>query len=133
MLAVILFAITLQTLLGGAVSGIATYPATTVSITSIGGLVSALSSAGGPALLFHASLGVLIFLMGVGAALAALRYHKRSVIATTTLGLAMITLAMTGGFLWASSDFTNTVGVTLMGSMATFAYAFLFLALYYTK
>jgi len=133
MLAVILFAITVQILLGGAVSGIATYPTTAVSITSIGGLISALSSAGGPALLFHATLGVFIFLMGIGIAFVSLRHHRRSVTAMAIVGLTTISLAMIGGYLWASSDFTNTGTMTLMGSMATFAYAFLFLTLYFTK
>ncbi len=133
MLAVILLAITVQILLGGAVSGIASYPTTAVSITSLGGLVSALSSAGGPALLLHATLGVFIFLIGIGIAFASLRYHNRKVSVMAALGLVTISLALVGGFLWALSDFTNTGAMTLMGSMATFAYAVLFLTLYFTK
>jgi hypothetical protein len=133
MLSVILVAVTVQILLGGAVSGIATYPSKPVRIDSVGGLISAISSAGGPALLLHATLGVLIFVMGIGVAFSSLRYHKRSVTIMAALDLVTISLALAGGFLWASSDFSNTGAVTLMGSMATIAYAFLFLTLYFTK
>jgi len=133
MLAVTLIAITFQIFFGGAVAGTATYPTTSVSITSVSGLISALSSAGGPILLIHASLGVLILLMGIGTTFVALRYHKRSVTATTLLGLLSIILAVVGGYLWSSSDFTNTGAIPLMGNAATGAYAFLFLSLYYTK
>ena len=71
--------------------------------------------------------------MGIGVAFSSLRYHKRSVTIMAALDLVTISLALAGGFLWASSDFSNTGAVTLMGSMATIAYAFLFLTLYFTK
>jgi hypothetical protein len=133
MLAVTLIAITLQIFFGGLVAGTATYSATAVGITSVSGLIAALSTAGGPALLIHASLGVLILLMGIGTTFIALRYHKRSVTVTTLLGLLSISLAVLGGYLWSSSDFTNVAALPLMGNAATGAYAFLFLSLYYTK
>jgi uncharacterized protein YybS (DUF2232 family) len=132
MLAAVLVAVTLQVVLGEEVSFIANYPVTPVANGSIGSLLSAMWSAAGPSLIIHAFLGVLVVLIGIWTTVVALRYHKRSVTATAVLALVSLVIAILGGFIWASSDFANELGTTLMQNAALVAYVFLLLALYFT-
>jgi hypothetical protein len=133
MLTVTLIAITLQVVFGFIVGGIANYPSTATSISSIGDLLSAMWSAAGPSIMLHAFWGVLVVLMGVGTTRIALRYHKRNVTATSALGLVSLVVALLGGFIFASSDFVSGGGILLMVGGVLGAYAFLFLALRFAR
>ena len=104
-----------------------------VSIGSIGSLLSAMWSAAGATIMIHALWGLLVLLMAIGTTPIALRYHKRSVTATSVLALVSMVLAVLGGLVWAASDFSNGGGIALIVNGALGAYAFFFLALYYTK
>lgn len=123
----------LQFTFGEIVSASANYPATPVPINSISQLFSAISSAGGTILFVHAFTGLFLFLMVVGTLAIAVRYHRRNVTNSVALGVLSMLIAVLGGYVWASSDFSNGGGILLMVNGALAAYSFLFIALYYTR
>jgi hypothetical protein len=133
MLVVSLVIVIVQVFFGEVVSGSATYPAASVQLNSIGDLITAMNSAAGPALLVHAFFGILVLLSVLGTAVIAVRYHKRSVTVSALLSLVSVVLAVLGGYVWASSDFSNPGGVILMVNGALGTFGMLFVTLYYTK
>lgn len=133
MVTVSLVVIIVQLFFGEIVSAVATYPATPVQLNSIGDVITAMNSAAGAVLLIHAFFGLIVFLTVLGTTVTAVRYHKRSVTRAAVLSLVSIVLAVLGGYIWASSDFSNGGGILLMVNGALAAFGFLFLTLYYTK
>ncbi len=133
MITVSLVVIIVQVFFGEIVSAAAVYPSTPVQLNSVGDIISAMNSAAGPVLLVHAFFGILVFLSVLGTTVAAVRYHKRSVTRAAALSLVSIVVALLGGYLWASSDFSNGAGILLMVNGALAAFGLLFLTLYYTK
>lgn len=123
----------IQFVFGEFVGAAATYPANPVPINSLGELFSAMSSTVGPILFVHAFTGLLLFLMTVGTVVAAVRYHKRNVTTSVSAGVLSMLISVLGGYIWASSDFSNGGGILLMVNGALAAYSFLFIALYFTK
>jgi len=123
----------LQFVFGEFVSAFATYPTTTTQISSMNDLFSAMESAAGPILFVHAFNGVLLFLMAIGTMVVALRYHRKAITTSAALAVVSMLIAVVGGYVWASSDFSNGGGILLMVNGALGAYSFLFLMLYYTK
>ena len=133
MITVTLILITLQIFFGETVGAVASYPSTAVAINSIGDLISAMSSAAGPIIFVHVFNGLLILLAAIGTLMIAMRYHKRSETTMAVLGFISVIIALMGGFIFADSDFANGGGIILMVNGALGAYAFFFLALYFTK
>lgn len=133
MITVSLIVIIVQLFFGEIVSAVAVYPATAVQLNSIGDILSAMNTAAGPILLVHAFFGLFVFLAVLGTTVTALRYHKRSVTRSAVLSLVSIIVALLGGYVWASSDFSNGGGILLMVNGALAAFGLLFLTLYYTK
>jgi len=62
-----------------------------------------------------------------------LRYHRRSVKIAAVLGLITVIIAGLGGYLFVLSGFSNGGNSMQMGGTFEFAFAFYFIALYYTK
>jgi len=133
MITVSLVVMIVQLFFGEIVSAVAVYPATSVQLNSFGDIISAMSSAAGAILLVHAFFGLIVFLSVLGTTVVALRYHKRSVTTAAVLSLVSTVLAVLGGYVWASSDFSNGGGILLMVNGALAAFGLLFLTLYYTK
>src|SRR5208337_135690 len=133
MLAVTLIALTLQVLIGLYVGGEANYPVTPANIGSIGGILSAMSSAAGPAILLHAFWGVLVLLMGIGTAVIARRFQNASVTISSFAGLFSLLIALLGGLVFAVSDFASGAGILFMVIGAIASYAFLLLTFYFTR
>jgi hypothetical protein len=107
-------AVAIQVVLGFTAAGIAVYPATSSGFGSIGGFFSALSTAGGPVLLIHAGLGIVVFAAALVTGVTAIRHPKRLVKITSVLGLIFVLVALTGGALWSTSDFSIQAGPFLM-------------------
>lgn len=133
MITVSIVTIIVQLFFGEIVSAVAVYPTTSVQLNSVGDIISAMNSAAGSVLLVHAFFGLFVFLSVLGTTVVALRYHKRSVTRAAILSLLSIVIALLGGYLWASSDFSNGGGILLMVNGALAAFGLLFLTLYYTK
>ena len=133
MIVVTLVLITLQVALGEIVGAGGNYPSTGTPINSIGDLITAMSNAAGPMIFVHVGNGLLILIAALGTLFLALRYHKRSETTAVVLGFVAVILALLGGYVFADSDFQNGGGIILMVNSALGAYAFFFLALYYTK
>lgn len=133
MIVVSLVVIVLQVFFGEIVSIVVDYPTTPVQLNSIGDVISAMNSAGGTVLLVHGFFGLFVFLSVLGTTVSAVRYHKRSVTRAAVLSLVSIIVAVLGGYVWASSDFSNGGGILLMVNGALAAFGLLFLTLYYTK
>jgi heme A synthase len=107
-------AVAIQVVLGFVAGGIAVYPATSSSFSSVGDFFSALSAAGGPVLLAHSGLGIIVFLAALVTGVRAIRYPKRLVKITSVLGLIFVLVALLGGIVWSTSDFSNQAGPGLM-------------------
>jgi hypothetical protein len=133
MLAVTLIALTLQVVFGFIVGGEANYPATAVGAATIGGLLSAMWSAAGPAIFLHAFWGVLVVLVGGGTAILGVRQHARRVAIASVLGAISLLVALLGGLLFALSDFASGGGLLLMVIGVIAAYASLLAAFSFTR
>jgi len=110
---------------------VTTSPATNVS-QSVGGFFSAVMD-GGLFLIWHGMEGFLILFSAIGVLVVSLRYHRRSVKIAAVLGLITVIIAGLGGYLFVLSGFSNGGNSMQMGGTFEFAFAFYFIALYYTK
>jgi hypothetical protein len=99
---------------------------------SISGFFLAVVSQG-PFLIWHALEGILVFLSAVGVLVVSFRYSKRSVRLASLFGLLFVFSAGLGGFLFVLSGFSSGGSSMQMGGSFIAAYAFYFIALYYTK
>lgn len=110
---------------------VTTSPSTSVE-QSVGGFFQAVVN-GGLFVIWHGMEGFLILLSAIGVLVVSLRYPRRSVKIAALLGLITVVSAGLGGYLFVLSGF-NAAGSTMqMGGSFIGAYAFYFIALWYTK
>ncbi len=111
---------------------VTTSPAAPAPAQSIGGFFQAVVS-GGLFMIWHGMEGFLILLSAIGVLVVSLRYRRRSVKVSAALGLLTVVVAGVGGYFFVLSGFTAAGSTMQMGGSAIGAYAFYFIALYYTK
>ncbi len=128
-----LILLSVQAWSGDVVNLFATFPAGAVN--GFSGFFQGLESAGpGPLAIYHGLEGVVIFLLGIGIAIAAFRRPtSRGVRITSLLGLFFIAVAALGGYLFVFSGFLDNGNSAQMGGSFIGAYAMNFLVLYYSK
>jgi hypothetical protein len=133
LLVAILVVLTIQGWFGDTVNIFFTTGTTTPPAFSLGGFFGSVAAVGFP-LVWHASEGIVLAVLGVAAFALSFFWSKaRSVRILSGLGLMMIVSAALGGFLFVMSGFSNGGNSAQMGGSFIGAYAFFFMALYYSK
>lgn len=128
----ILVILTAQGWTGDFTNLFAVFPTGTVA-PSVSGILSALYG-GGILPLYHALEGLALILISISILILSFRsYTPRSFRVCVIVGFAAIVSAAVGGILFVLSDFANNANSAQMGGSFIGAYAFYFLALYFTK
>jgi hypothetical protein len=102
---------------------------------SLSGFLNALESLPTPFLpLYHAFEGIFLIVLAVAVFALSFTWSKsRGVRIASGLGLVMVVSAAIGGFLFVMSGFSNGGNSAQMGGSFIGAYAFYFIALYYSR
>ena len=125
--------LTLQGWSGDTVNIFLPASATTTPLSSFSGFFSTLESAGSLAVV-HMSVGILLSVLAVAVfALSFVWSKSRGVRIASGVGLLMVISAAIGGFLFVMSGLSDGGNSAQMGGSFIGAYAFYFIALYYSR
>jgi len=133
LLVVILVNLTVQAWFGDTVNLFVTTGTAPSVGFSIGAIISLIMSFG-PILIWHAFEGLALLVLSLVAIGLALAWSKkRSVRVSAIIGSIMIISAVYGGLSFVASGYTDAGSSAQMGGSFLGAYAFYFMALYFTK